>query len=109
MLAEHEIDQLQDLLDDALPISEAAALRERLGREPELAGMMTELGSQREARRHVWAALEPSDEETAELVGRVKGRIATQTRRVWRTWRTAAVIAACVGMSFATGWAWHGH
>ena len=109
MLAEHEIEQLEDLLDDALPANEAAALRERLGREPELAGMMVELGSQREARRHFWAALEPTDEETAELVGRVKGSIAAQKRRGWRPWRTAAAIAACVAISFALGWAWHGH
>jgi anti-sigma factor RsiW len=109
MLAENEIEQLEDLLDDSLPPSETAALRERLGREPELAGMMAELGSQREGRRHFWAALEPSDEETAELVGRVKGNIAAQSRRRWRTWRAAAAVAACVGISFAVGWAWHGH
>ena len=108
-MAEHEIEQLEDLLDDALPVHEAAALRERIGREPELAGMMAELGSQREARRQFWAALEPGDEETAELVGRVKGSITVQKRPMWRRWRAAAAIAACVGISFAMGWVWHGH
>jgi anti-sigma factor RsiW len=108
MLAEHEIEQLEDLLDDALPANEAAALRERLGREPELAGTLAELGAQREARRRVWADLEPGDEETAELVGRVKGSIAARKRRGRMPWRAAAAVAACAVIGFAAGWTIHG-
>ena len=107
LLVDEDLELLEAHLDGALNAGEAAALRDRLSREAELAAVLENLRTDRAMRQKVWALLEPTDAKLEQFVGRVSR---ASTRRSWliRPLRIAAAVAACVVLSFFAGWQFRG-
>jgi hypothetical protein len=107
-LVDEDIELIEASLDGSLSDDEAADLRDRLGRDPELTAAMVDLRSQRESRRDVWSGLEPTDADVERLVQRVSAAIRDQrVFRFARPLRIASALAACIAISFVAGWKLH--
>jgi len=108
---ESDIEQLEELLDGALPGDEAEALRSRIHLDPALADVMDRLRADRAARRALFAALEPDDAHADVLTQRI--RAAAQRQRTWqratRTARVGSAVAACLLIGFLGGWLGRDH
>src|SRR5688500_19082105 len=79
--SEHDLEQIDALLDGELGGAEAEALEARVVNEPELSRAYERARRERQARQLAWSALEPRDEEVEALVARVHGDIARD--HVW--------------------------
>src|SRR5438309_1095352 len=108
-LADQDIELLEDSLDGALAPGEATKLGERVGSEMELSTALEGLRAERALRGAVWASLEPSEDDVERLIGRVKLKTAATKSRFawWRSLGIAGGIAACVAISFVSGWKLH--
>ena len=103
---ENDLELLETYLDEALPAGEAEALRMRLAGESELAGVLTELRSQRALRAAVWATLEPTDTAAEQMAWRIRGAMSDRSSGLssWWTARVGSVAAACIVLGFFAGW-----
>jgi hypothetical protein len=106
MTTEADLELLEMYLDDALSDRELAAVAKRIADEPELAVELERLRIQRDIRREMFAALEPTPAAVERLLGRVDESI---RRRAWwerhSKWgRFAAAAAACIIVGFTTGY-----
>jgi hypothetical protein len=105
MTSEHDLDQLETLLDGELSVDEEYALRERIAAEPALAEALERLRAQRDLRSLVWRAVEPGEAHVATLVSNVRGAI--RRDQVWNTRRRAlqyvSGLAACILVGFLMG------
>jgi hypothetical protein len=103
--SEHDLEQIDALLDGELGGAEAEALEARVVNEPELSRAYERARRERQARQLAWSALEPRDEEVEALVARVHGDIARD--HVWtgrlRALRYVSGLAACVVLGFLVG------
>ena len=105
MTGEHDLGQLEALLDGELTVDEEYALRERIAAEPALAEALGQLRAQRDLRSLVWRAAEPNDAQVATLVTGVRGAI--RRDQVWnrrlRAMRYVSGLAACILIGFLMG------
>jgi hypothetical protein len=74
-VSEQDLELLDAHLDGELPAVEAAALRERLQNDVELATALEALRADRSTREMVWQSFEPSEESVDRLVARVQRKI----------------------------------
>jgi len=105
MTSEHDLDQLETLLDGELTVDEEYALRERIAAEPVLAEAFERLRAQRDLRSLVWRAVEPGEAHVTTLVSNVRGAI--RRDQVWnarrRALRYVSGLAACILVGFLMG------
>ena len=105
MTSEHDLEQLEALLDGELSVDDEYALRQRIDAEPPLAEAFDHLRAQRDLRSLVWRAAEPNEAKIATLVGSVRGAI--KREEVWnrrsRALRYVSGLAACVLIGFMMG------
>jgi hypothetical protein len=105
MTGEHDLEQLEALLDGELSVDDEHALRERIAAEPALAEALDRLRAQRDLRALVWRAAEPSEARAATLVSSVRGAI--RRDQLWdrrlRALRYVSGLAACVALGFLMG------
>ena len=105
MTSEHDLEQLEALLDGELTVDDEYALRQRIASELGLAEALESLRAQRDLRSLVWRAAEPSQAQVATLVGGVRGAIRreqAQTTRL-RALRYVSGLAACIVIGFMMG------
>ena len=103
LIVDEDLDLLEDYLDGALDASDAAAVRARLVREPDLACALEQLRANRELRQRMWAALEPDDREASQLAARL-GAISRRVQWIGPLVRRAVAVAAVVTIAFFAGW-----
>jgi hypothetical protein len=105
MSNEHNLEQLEMLLDGEMPDDEAAALRDRIAADPALAAALDRLRGERDLRALVWRAAEPREPQVAALVGNV--RAAIRRDEAWnkrlRALRYVSGLAACILLGFMMG------
>ena len=105
MTSEHDLDQLETLLDGELTVDEEFALRQRITVEPALAAALERLRAERDLRSLVWRAVEPGEAHVTKLVSNVRGAI--RRDEVWNTRRRAlryvSGLAACILVGFLMG------
>lgn len=105
MTSEHDLEQLEALLDGELSVDEEYALRERMASEPALAEALESLRAQRELRSLVWRAAEPGEAQVAAVVSNLRGAI--RRDEVWnsrlRALRYVSGLAACIIIGFLMG------
>ena len=105
MSSEHDLEQLEALLDGELTVDEEYGLRERVAAEPALAEALESLRAQRDLRLLVWRAAEPNEAGVTALLSNVRG--AVRRDQVWsrrrRALRYVSGLAACVLVGFMIG------
>ena len=105
MTSEHDLEQLEALLDGELTVDDEYALRQRIASEPALAAALESLRAQRDLRSLVWRAAEPDEAQVGALVSGVRG--AVRRDQVWNTrlraLRYVSGLAACVAIGFMMG------
>jgi anti-sigma factor RsiW len=105
MSNEHDLEQLETLLDGELPDHEAAALRARVASEPALAEALDCLRGERDMRALVWRAMEPRDAQVSTVVNNVRAEI--RRDEAWngrlRALRYVSGLAACLVLGFMMG------
>lgn len=105
MTSEHDLEQLEALLDGELTVDEEYALRERAAAEPALAEALDRLRAQRDLRSLVWRAAEPNEAQVGTVVSSVRGAI--RRDQAWnirlRAMRYVSGLAACVLVGFLMG------
>ena len=106
---DEDAQRLEALLDGELSPAEEAAVLAGIESDPDLARRLGELRHDRDARRQVFARLEPSDQDVDGLLSRV--RRAAEREQIWtrraRRLRLAGALAACILVGFFTGWIGH--
>lgn len=102
---EHDLEQLDALLDGELSAADAAALRSRIAADPALTEMLERLRGERDVRALVWQSVEPRDAQVAALVNGVRAGIRRDA--VWdkrlRALRYVSGLAACIALGFMLG------
>lgn len=104
-VSEQDLELLETLLDGELSQSEADALQERLGSDPQLSAVLEQIRAQRDQRRAVFQSAEPQDAEVTALVARVSTAIRREdawTGRL-RALRYVSGLAACITVGFLIG------
>jgi hypothetical protein len=105
-MTEADLEILEMYLDDALSDRDLAAVAKRIAEEPVMAAELERLRGEREMRRQIWLAMEPTDAAVERLLGRVDESIRRRTwwerQLKWGRWAGAA--AACVVFGFTAGY-----
>jgi hypothetical protein len=113
MIAENDIELLEEYLDGALEDAATASLTSRLAVENPLAEALTELQAQRALRAAAFKTMEPNEVTAQQLMWRVRGAMQDQDRKAvasskshWSQWNIARVgsaAAACMVFGFLLG------
>jgi hypothetical protein len=117
MNVENDLEMLEEYLDGAMEKSQEAKLRDRLAGDSELAETLAELQAQRDLRRAAFAAMEPSEVSTQQLIWQVRGAMldqqranvvqpspqSSQWRNPWRIANISSAAAACMVFGFFMG------
>jgi hypothetical protein len=106
-VARHDLEMLEEYLDDALEPGEVEALRARLAEDEGLVAALGDVGAERSARQAFYQSLEPVDGAVDALVARIRFDVTREHRpnRFLRPARYAVAAAACLAIGFFTrGW-----
>jgi anti-sigma factor RsiW len=105
MTHDHDVEQLEALLDGELTDHEAAALRARVASDPALAEALDRLRGERDMRALVWRAMEPRDAQVTAVINSVRAGV--RRDQAWnnrlRALRYVSGLAACIMLGFMLG------
>lgn len=106
MVTEDSIYRIEAYLDGALGPAEAAALADRLDRDPALRRALEELRAHRAIRVAAWQNLEGTPDEVEQVAGRFKAAALRQqaAESRWRLMRWVSAAAAVAAIGFGVGW-----
>ncbi len=103
---EREIDLLEMYLDHELSVQQSAAMEERLGSDTALRQELSQLENERQLRQTVFASLEPTEAEVANMLTLTRARMSEG--EIWRRYLHragfATAAAAVVAIAFVGGW-----
>src|SRR4051794_5878772 len=98
----HDLETLEEYLDDALEPGDVEALRARLAGDEGLVAALGNVRAERSARQAFYQSLEPDDTAVDTLVARIRSDVSREQRpnRFLRPARYAVAAAACLAIGF---------
>jgi len=98
----HDLETLEEYLDDALKPGDVEALRARLAEDEGLVAALGSVRAERSVRQGFFQSLEPDDAAVDALVARIQSGVSRERRpnRFLRPARYAVAAAACLAIGF---------
>lgn len=103
MIEDGDVELLEAMLDNQLPVEQRESLRARLEREPALAAELEKLREERKVRAEMFSSLEGGEEAVVDRILRAARTSGTAGPARMRL-RYAMAAAALIAIGFLIGW-----